>query len=43
MTYRADVDEALRKVEEYQRAYQQVLVELDDERRLLQRAEEQAQ
>lgn len=43
MTHRADVDEALRKVEEYQRAYQQVLVELDDERRLLQRAEEQAQ
>jgi hypothetical protein len=41
--HRSDVDEALRKVEEYQNAYQAVLLDLEEERRLLQRSEEQAE
>jgi hypothetical protein len=43
LAHRSDVDEALRKVEEYQSAYQAVLQDLEEERRLLQRSEEQAE
>lgn len=35
------MEQALRRVEEYQRAYEAVQLELEDERRLLSRAEEQ--
>jgi hypothetical protein len=38
MGHRSDVEEALRKVEEYQHAYQAVLQDLEEERRLLQRS-----
>jgi hypothetical protein len=40
---RAEVEEALKRVEEYQLAYQQVLSQLEEERRLLQRAEEHSE
>lgn len=36
-----EVEQALRKVEEYQRAYEAVLLELEEEKRLLARAEQQ--
>lgn len=41
LSYKTDIDEALRKVEEYQFAYQNVLTELDNERRLLLHSEEE--
>lgn len=41
--YRGDIEEALMKVEEYQREYQRVVLELEHETRLLERSEEQGQ
>lgn len=37
---RGEVDEAIRKIEEYQRAYERVGLELEEESRLLRRSEE---
>jgi hypothetical protein len=34
MNYKTEADEALRKVEEYQIAYQKILIELEEERKL---------
>lgn len=40
MGHRTELDEAYRKIEQYQRAYEAVLSQIDDERRLLERNEE---
>ena len=40
---RNETDEAIRKLNEYQQAYETVVAELEEERRLMQRAEEQAE
>ena len=43
MESRNETDEAMRKLNEYQQAYETVMAELEEERRLMQRAEEQAE
>lgn len=43
MGCKTETDEALRKVEEYQNAYQKILRELEDEKRLNQMRMEEAQ
>ena len=42
MEQKAEIEEGLRKIEEYQRNYERVVLELKEERRLLERSEEQA-
>lgn len=42
MQQKAEIEEGLRKIEEYQRNYERVVLELEEERRLLERSEEQA-